>query len=348
MDYEITLDIINIIKTINNGVLYVEENNKLPFFILGFIKNGANTIDKISKELKTLDETRVKFLLYDYEKNYKIIQKIQNESYEITKLGYKFLNEKKIYEPKYGTIIVKEINLTKKNKKDERYKIEKCLGIEIDENNGDKIQEITHDTYMEIISGNKEDELYNKKVLVIGEGQEESEVIKALVKNDEIYIKGKHDFMSKILDKEFKYDKEQTLKEILKKKNLWSDKDEKFIPNIEMLKDKTFIIDNNRYTYYIDENRKISNFQIAPDENTSCFWFLHKLATKVKDYINKEELERIIIEINDNLSRNFYLYKKYEYNKNNMEILLQDIINHEKYELFRYINTLVNLPIDGI
>lgn len=154
------------------------------------------------------------------------------------------------------------------------------------------------------------------------------------------------------------------IKDILLEEDLWSEEDDKFIPSIDMLENGNFNLGDENFTYLLKEaysldikkdngeyfeiecdTIEITNFQIAPDENTSIFWFLHELRKRVTTYITIDDIEQVINQINYELSEKYKLYKAFKYD---IDKLLDILVKRNEDMLFRYINTCIDLPVNGI
>lgn len=358
MDYKLTAKL----KASNckfDGVVHIENDDKLPYFILDYINRGENTINKMKNKLVTLNENRVKFLLDDYMQRYKIIS-IKNDNIFITNTGNVYLNNKKSYNPKYA-----DFNLLLFD----AIATEKFIDIIIEDEKDENSREFKKGPYS-ILCGNRQnkDKLFNKECIVQGNILEiKKAVINAVIKNNIVCVNNKEaimDYSSEITINNFVEQVKQEIKDILLEEDLWSEEDDKFIPNIEMLENGDFNLDDENCKYSLEgdyslgiENNngeyfeiecdkiEITNFQIAPNENTSIFWFLYELRNKVRNYITTNDIEQVINQINYELSEKYELYETFEYDINK---LLDVLVKRKEYKLFRYINTCIDLPVDGI
>lgn len=343
-----------------DGVVHIENDDKLPYFVLDYINSGVNTIDKMKHKLGTLSENRVKFLLYDYMQRYKIIN-IENDNISITDIGNVYLNNNKSYNPKYAdlSILLFDNVATKK-----------CIDIIIEEEKEENNIEFNNGPYYIICGNRKIDTLFNKECIIQGNVLEVKEtVIDTVIENNIVEFKKNNkevtiDYSSEITINNFVEQVKQEIKDILLEEGLWSEEDDKFIPNIEMIENGDFDLGDENFTYLLKgdysldiekdngeyfeiecDTIEITNFQIAPDENTSIFWFLHELRHRVTTYINENDLEQVINEINAELSEKYELYEAFEYD---IDELLDILVTRKEDMLFRHINTCIDLPIDGI
>ena len=185
------------------------------------------------------------------------------------------------------------------------------------------------DAPLHIICGNRQskDELFNKECIIQGNFLERAEsVINVVIEDDIIefeknYQEVKIDYSSEITINHFVEQVRQQIKDMLLEYDLWSEEDDKFIPNIEMLETgDDFNLDKENFMYSLESGTldikknngedfeiecdkiKITNFQIAPDENTSIFWFLYELRKRVTTYITTDDIEQVIKQINYELS----------------------------------------------
>lgn len=344
-----------------DGVVHIENDDKLPNFVLDYIKSGINTIDKMKHKLGTLSENRVKFLLDDYKQRYKIIN-IENDSISITDTGNVYLNNNKSYNPKYADFIILLFN---------NVATKKCIDIIIEEEKGENSIEFKKGPYY-IICGNRNNKntLFNKECIIQGNVSEVKEaVIDTVIENNIVEVKKNNkevtiDYSSEITINNFVEQVRQKIKDILLEEGLWSEEDDKFIPNIEMIENGDFNLGDENFTYLLEgyyslgieknngeyfeiecDRIEITNFQIAPDENTSIFWLLYELRKRVTTYINENYLEHVINEINAELSEKYKLYEAFEYD---IDELLDVLVKRKEDMLFRHINTCIDLPVDGI
>lgn len=344
-----------------DGVVHIENDDKLPYFVLDYINSGVNTIDKMKHKLGTLSENRVKFLLYDYMQRYKIIS-IENDNISITDIGNVYLNNNKSYNPKYAdfSILLFDNVATKK-----------CIDIIIEKEKEENSIEFKKGPYY-IICGNrnKKNTLFNKECIIQGNVSEVKEtVIDTVIENNIVEVKKNNkeltiDYSSEITINNFVEQVRQEIKDILLEEDLWSEEDDKFIPNMDMLENGDFNLDDENFTYLLEgdysldiekdngeyfeiecDKIKITNFQIAPDENTSIFWFLYELRNRVKTYITTDDIEQVINQINYELSEKYKLYEAFEYD---IDELLDVLVKRKEDMLFRHINTCIDLPVDGI
>lgn len=344
-----------------DGVVHIENDDKLPCFVLDYINSGVNTIDKMKHKLGTLSENRVKFLLYDYMQRYKIIN-IENDNISITDTGNIYFSTKKSYSPKYADFSVLLFN---------DVVTEKVIDISIEKEKEENSIEFKKGPYY-IICGNrnKKNTLFNKECIIQGNVSEVKEtVIDTVIENNIVEVKKNNkeltiDYSSEITINNFVEQVRQEIKDILLEEDLWSEEDDKFIPNMDMLENGDFNLDDENFTYLLEgdysldiekdngeyfeiecDKIKITNFQIAPDENTSIFWFLYELRNRVKTYITTDDIEQVINQINYKLSEKYKLYEAFEYD---IDELLDVLVKRKEDMLFRHINTCIDLPVDGI
>lgn len=342
-----------------DGVVHIENDDKLPYFVLDYINSGVNTIDKMKHKLGTLSENRVKFLLDDYMQRYKIIN-IENDNISITDTGNIYFSSEKSYSPKYADFSVLLFN---------DVVTEKVIDISIEKEKEEDNREFSKGPY-KLLCGNRQNKLYNKECIVQGNVLEVKEtVIDTVIENNIVEVKTNNkeviiDYSSEITINNFVEQVRQEIKDILLEEDLWSEEDDKFIPNIEMIENGDFNLDDENFTYLLEgdyslgieknngkyfeiecDKIKITNFQIAPDENTSIFWFLYELRNRVRTYINENDLEHVINEINAELSEKYKLYEAFEYD---IDELFDVLVKRKEDMLFRHINTSIDLPVDGI
>lgn len=342
-----------------DGVVHIENDDKLPYFVLDYINSGVNTIDKMKHKLGTLSENRVKFLLYDYMQRYKIIN-IENDNISITDTGNIYFSSEKSYSPKYADFSVLLFN---------DVVTEKVIDISIEKEKEEDNREFSKGPY-KLLCGNRQNKLYNNECIVQGNVLEVKEtVIDTVIENNIVEVKTNNkeviiDYSSEITINNFVEQVRQEIKDILLEEDLWSEEDDKFIPNIEMIENGDFNLGDENFTYLLEgdyslgieknngkyfeiecDKIKITNFQIAPDENTSIFWFLYELRNRVRTYINENDLEHVINEINAELSEKYKLYEAFEYD---IDELFDVLVKRKEDMLFRHINTSIDLPVDGI
>lgn len=344
-----------------DGVVHIENDDKLPYFVLDYINSGVNTINKMKHKLGTLSENRVKFLLYDYMQRYKIIN-IENDNISITNTGNMYFSSEKSYSPKYADFIILLFN---------NVATKKCIDIIIEKEKEENNIEFNNGPHY-IICGNRQnkDKLFNKECIIQGNISKVTEkVIDTVIEGNIVEVKKNNkeviiDYSSEITINNFVEQIRQEIEDILSEEGLWSEEDNKFIPNIEMIENGDFDLGDENFTYLLEgdysldiekdngeyfeiecDRIKITNFQIAPDENTSIFWFLHELRLRVTTYINENDLEQVINEINAELSEKYELYEACEYD---IDELLDVLVTRKEDKLFRFINTCIVLPIDGI
>lgn len=342
-----------------DGVVHIENDDKLPYFVLDYINRGVNTIDKMKHKLGTLSENRVKFLLDDYKQRYKIIN-IENDNISITNTGNIYFSTEKSYSPKYADFSVLLFN---------DVVTEKVIDISIEKEKEEDNREFSKGPH-KLLCGNRRNKLYNKECIVQGNVPEVKDaVIDTVIENNIVEVKKNNkevtiDYSSEITINNFVEQVRQEIKDILLEEDLWSEEDDKFIPNIEMIENGDFNLGDENFTYLLEEDYslgieknngeyfeiecdkiKITNFQIAPDENTSIFWFLYELRNRVRTYINENDLEHVINEINAELSEKYKLYEAFEYD---IDELLDVLVKRKEDMLFRHINTSIDLPVDGI
>lgn len=344
-----------------DGVVHIENDDKLPYFVLDYINSGVNTIDKMKNKLGTLSENRVKFLLYDYMHRYKIIN-IENDNLSITDTGNIYFDTETSFSPKYADFSLLVFNDVVP------YHV---IDIIIEQEKEEDSREFK-DAPLHIICGNRQskDELFNKECIIQGNFLERAEsVINVVIEDDIIefeknYQEVKIDYSSEITINHFVEQVRQQIKDMLLEYDLWSEEDDKFIPNIEMLETgDDFNLDKENFMYSLESGTldikknngedfeiecdkiKITNFQIAPDENTSIFWFLYELRKRVTTYITTDDIEQVIKQINYELSEKYKLYEAFEYD---IDELLDILVTRKEDMLFRYINTCIDLPVDGI
>lgn len=342
-----------------DGVVHIENDDKLPYFVLDYINRGVNTIDKMKHKLGTLSENRVKFLLDDYMQRYKIIN-IENDNISITDTGNIYFSSEKSYSPKYADFSILLFN---------NVATKKCIDIIIEEEKEEDNREFSKGPY-KLLRGNRQNKLYNKECIVQGNVLEVKEtVIDTVIENNIVEVKTNNkevtiDYSSEITINNFVEQVRQEIKDILLEEDLWSEEDDKFIPNIEMIENGDFNLGDENFTYLLEgdyslgieknngeyfeiecDKIKITNFQIAPDENTSIFWFLYELRNRVRTYINENDLEHVINEINAELSEKYKLYEAFEYD---IDELFDVLVKRKEDMLFRHINTSIDLPVDGI
>lgn len=361
MDYTLNAKL----KTINykfDGVVHIGNDDKLPYFVLNYIKKGIDNINKMKNQLGTLSENRVKFLLYDYMQRHKII-KFDDYEITITDTGKMCLDSGKSYNPKYADFSVLLFN---------DIRTEKYIDIIIEKDKEEHSEDFKVGPY-KILCGNENNQSQlNKECIIQGNFLQDNEgVIDAVISNDIIDIDNSNDketkvnikYSSKITTKYFKEQIEQKIKDILLEEGLWSEEDDKFIPNIEMLENRKFDLGKQNSEHLLKYRRleiknnedksfeiycdtiTIKNFQTAPDKNTSDFWFLYELKNKVKDYINQNDLKQIMEGINYELSEKYKLYEAIEYD---IDELLDYLVERKEYKLFRYIHACIDLPVEGI
>lgn len=344
-----------------DGVVHIENDDKLPYFVLDYINSGVNTIDKMKHKLGTLSENRVKFLLYDYMQRYKIIN-IENDNISITNTGNIYFNTEKSYSPKYAEFSVLLFN---------DVVTEKVIDISIEKEKEEDNREFSKGPH-KLLCGNRQnkDKLFNKECIIQGNVLEVKEtVIDTVIENNIVEFKKNNkevtiDYSSEITINNFVEQVRAEIKDILLEEDLWSEEDDKFIPNMAMLENGDFNLDDENFTYLLEgdysldiekdngeyfeiecDKIKITNFQIAPDENTSIFWFLYELRNRVKTYITTDDIEQVINKINDELSEKYKLYEAFEYD---IDELLDILVTRKENMLFRHINTCIDLPVDGI
>lgn len=344
-----------------DGVVHIENDDKLPYFVLDYINSGVNTIDKMKNKLGTLSENRVKFLLDDYMYRYKII-KIENDNISITDTGNFYLNNNKSYNPTYADFSILLFN---------KVATKKCIDIIIEEEKEEDNREFNNGPHY-IICGNRQnkDKLFNKECIIQGNVVEVKEtVIDTVIENNIIDVKKNSkevtiDYSSEITINNFVEQVRAEIKDILLEEDLWSEEDDKFIPSIDMLENGNFNLGDENFTYLLKEaysldikkdngeyfeiecdTIEITNFQIAPDENTSIFWFLYELRNRVTTYITIDDIEQVINQINYELSEKYKLYKAFKYD---IDKLLDILVKRNEDMLFRYINTCIDLPVNGI
>lgn len=342
-----------------DGVVHIENDDKLPYFVLDYINRGVNTIDKMKHKLGTLSENRVKFLLDDYMQRYKIIN-IENDNISITDTGNIYFSSEKSYSPKYADFSILLFN---------NVATKKCIDIIIEEEKEEDNREFSKGPY-KLLCRNRQNKLYNKECIVQGNVLEVKEtVIDTVIENNIVEVKTNNkevtiDYSSEITINNFVEQVRQEIKDILLEEDLWSEEDDKFIPNIEMIENGDFNLGDENFTYLLEgdyslgieknngeyfeiecDKIKITNFQIAPDENTSIFWFLYELRNRVRTYINENDLEHVINEINAELSEKYKLYEAFEYD---IDELFDVLVKRKEDMLFRHINTSIDLPVDGI
>lgn len=343
-----------------DGVVHIENDDKLPYFVLDYINSGVNTIDKMKNKLGTLSESRVRFLLDDYKQRYKIIS-IENNNISITNTGNVYLNSNKSYNPKYADFSILLFN---------NVATKKCIDIIIEEEKEEDNREFSKGPH-KLLCGNRQNKLFNKECIIQGNISKVTEaVIDTIIEDNIVEVKKNNkkevtiDYSSEITINNFVEQVRQEIKDILLEEGLWSEEDDKFIPNIEMIENGDFDLGNKNFTYLLEgdysldieknngdyfeiecDKIEITNFQIAPDENTSIFWFLHELRNRVSTYITTDDIEQVINQINYELSEKYKLYKAFKYDINK---LLDVLVKRKEDMLFRYINTCIDLPIEGI
>lgn len=342
-----------------DGVVHIENDDKLPYFVLDYINSGVNTINKMKNKLGTLSENRVKFLLDDYMYRYKII-KIENDNISITDTGNFYLNNNKSYNPTYVDFSILLFN---------KVATKKCIDIIIEEEKEEDNREFSKGPH-KLLCGNRQNKLFNKECIIQGNISKVTEaVIDAVIKDNIVEVKKNNkeltiDYSSEITINNFVEQVRQEIKDILLEEDLWSEEDDKFIPSIDMLENGNFNLGDENFTYLLEgdyslgikknngeyfeiecDTIEIKNFQIAPNAATSIFWFLYELRNRVTTYITIDDIEQVINQINYELSEKYKLYKAFKYDINK---LLDVLVKRKEDMLFRYINTCIDLPIEGI
>lgn len=342
-----------------DGVVHIENDDKLPYFVLDYINSGVNTINKMKNKLGTLSENRVKFLLDDYMYRYKII-KIENDNISITDTGNFYLNNNKSYNPTYVDFSILLFN---------KVATKKCIDIIIEEEKEEDNREFSKGPH-KLLCGNRQNKLFNKECIIQGNISKVTEaVIDTVIKDNIVEVKKNNkeltiDYSSEITINNFVEQVRQEIKDILLEEDLWSEEDDKFIPSIDMLENGNFNLGDENFTYLLEgdyslgikknngeyfeiecDTIEIKNFQIAPNAATSIFWFLYELRNRVTTYITIDDIEQVINQINYELSEKYKLYKAFKYDINK---LLDVLVKRKEDMLFRYINTCIDLPIEGI
>lgn len=342
-----------------DGVVHIENDDKLPYFVLDYINSGVNTINKMKNKLGTLSENRVKFLLDDYMYRYKII-KIENDNISITDTGNFYLNNNKSYNPTYVDFSILLFN---------KVATKKCIDIIIEEEKEEDNREFSKGPH-KLLCGNRQNKLFNKECIIQGNISKVTEaVMDTVIKDNIVEVKKNNkeltiDYSSEITINNFVEQVRQEIKDILLEEDLWSEEDDKFIPSIDMLENGNFNLGDENFTYLLEgdyslgikknngeyfeiecDTIEIKNFQIAPNAATSIFWFLYELRNRVTTYITIDDIEQVINQINYKLSEKYKLYKAFKYDINK---LLDVLVKRKEDMLFRYINTCIDLPIEGI
>ena len=342
-----------------DGVVHIENDDKLPYFVLDYINRGVNTIDKMKHKLGTLSENRVKFLLDDYMQRYKIIN-IENDNISITDTGNIYFSSEKSYSPKYADFSILLFN---------NVATKKCIDIIIEEEKEEDNREFSKGPH-KLLCGNRQNKLFNKECIIQGNFSKVTEaVIDTVIKDNIVEVKKNNkeltiDYSSEITINNFVEQVRQEIKDILLEEDLWSEEDDKFIPSIDMLENGNFNLGDENFTYLLEgdyslgikknngeyfeiecDTIEIKNFQIAPNAATSIFWFLYELRNRVTTYITIDDIEQVINQINYELSEKYKLYKAFKYDINK---LLDVLVKRKEDMLFRYINTCIDLPIEGI
>lgn len=342
-----------------DGVVHIENDDKLPYFVLDYINSGVNTINKMKNKLGTLSENRVKFLLDDYMYRYKIM-KIENDNISITDTGNFYLNNNKSYNPTYADFSILLFN---------KVATKKCIDIIIEEEKEEDNREFSKGPH-KLLCGNRQNKLFNKECIIQGNISKVIEaVIDTVIEDNIVEVKKNNkeltiDYSSEITINNFVEQVRQEIKDILLEEDLWSEEDDKFIPSIDMLENGNFNLGDENFTYLLEgdyslgikknngeyfeiecDTIEIKNFQIAPNAATSIFWFLYELRNRVTTYITIDDIEQVIKQINYELSEKYKLYKAFKYDINK---LLDVLVKRKEDMLFRYINTCIDLPIEGI
>lgn len=365
MQYKISAEI-DIAENKFKGRVQYEREDMMPSFILKYVKDGYDTIDKLKEPLKPLSENRVKVLLYILMDRYGIIE-LENDNIVITDIGEIYLQQEKSFEPKFGNFIEYYISNTTIPVKDNLIDIKLDKELTDDE----EIQEDYENMYFEKIS-NKNSPYLGKSVIESYDDYISTDKIScpAEIENDKITVKSdKFDYQSEIDMDDFEDNVIKQIKEYLYYSDYWSDDDDAFIPDEEMLKKDNNILanrDNFKHTindndmelsfdYNDEENEKynkiilncssvsLSSMKIAPDENTSEIWFLYMLDEKITRYKTEKETMKIIDDINMQLSN----YTLYEQQSRSVEDIADYYYKKENYQKYRYIQTALDLPIQG-